>query len=200
MAIAAFAATLVGLTALNVQVEPVNADAEHDGLDRSELRDDVESALAAAGIRIVSEPVLFAEVPGTPLLHLDVMTVRTDASYAYSVRLELWQAVRLVRDPGNQALAVTWSSLQHIGTVSADRLVDVRRVVRSVVDEFLEDAGYGAVSAEVGRSGGEEARKPQVGRALPERTEVGRREPASAVRSTGHARCTPRVLPEGEPP
>jgi hypothetical protein len=144
MAMAAFAATLGALTALNVQVEPLDADAERAGLDRSELRDDVASALADVGIRIVSEPVLFADVPGTPLLHLDVMTVRTDASYAYSVRLQLWQAVRLVRDPSVQALAVTWSSLQHIGTVSARCLVDVRAVVRLVTNEFLEDAGYGS--------------------------------------------------------
>lgn len=139
MAIEAFRPTLSGLTAVDVHVEPINADAERDGLDRSELRQDVETALGNAGIRVVSEPVLFADVPGTPVLQLDTMTVRTDASYAYSVRLELWQAVRLVRDPTVQTLAMTWCSLQHVGTVAAERLTDVRRVVRDVVDEFVDD-------------------------------------------------------------
>jgi hypothetical protein len=42
---------LGGLTTLNVQIEPLDADAEHDGLDRSELREDVASAFDSSSGR-----------------------------------------------------------------------------------------------------------------------------------------------------
>ncbi len=139
MAMEAFRATLAGLTAVNVQVEPVNADAERDGLIRYELKADVEARLREAGVAVVDQTRLFADVPGTPVLHLDVMTVRLDARYVYSIRLELWQAVSLARDASIHALAVTWVRPQLVGTVAAENLASVRAAVRSAVDEFAGD-------------------------------------------------------------
>ncbi len=139
MAMEPFRETVTGLREVNVQVEPVNADAERDGLTRSDLQDEVESRLRAAGFAVLSMPMLFASALGTPVLHLDVMTLRLDGRYAYSVRLELWQGVRLVRDPALQALAVTWFAPQLIGTVSPDSVVEIRRAVHSAVDEFVQD-------------------------------------------------------------
>ncbi len=54
MALEAFRATLRGLSGVNVQVEPVNADAERDGLLRADLQTDVESALREAGVEVVA--------------------------------------------------------------------------------------------------------------------------------------------------
>jgi hypothetical protein len=139
----AFRATLAGLTAVNVQVEPVNADAERDGLAHADLQADAESALRAAGIAVLSQTELFLD-PATPLLHVDVMTVRLDGRYAYSVRLELWQAVRLVRDARLRTLAVTWSAPQLVGTVPADRLGELRPAVRAAVQAFVADVAAAA--------------------------------------------------------
>lgn len=140
MPLEAFRTTLRGLSGVNVQVEPVNADAERDGLLRAELQTDVESALREAGVEVVAQSRLFAVVPGTPVLHLDVMTARFHGRYAYSIRLELWQAARLVRDPTVQTLAVTWFAPQLIGIVTADSLFTLRDTVRSAVDEFVRDS------------------------------------------------------------
>jgi hypothetical protein len=140
MAMEAFRETLAGLTGVNIQVEPVNADAEQDGLLRTDLQADVESALREAGIRVFTQPELFAVAPGTPFLHVDVMTIRLNAQYAYTVRVELWQAVTLVRDPGIRTLGCTWNSPQLVGTVTAGRLPEIRRAVRSAVDEFIQDS------------------------------------------------------------
>lgn len=139
MALDAFRATLGSLSGVTVQVEPVNADAERDGLLRADLQADVESALRRAGFEVLTPSELFARVPGTPALHLDVMTVRFQERYVYSVRLELWQAVRLVRDPAVRALAVTWCAPQAIGMVTAGSLITVRETVRAGVDEFVRD-------------------------------------------------------------
>ncbi len=151
LAVEAFRATLAGTTGVNVQVEPLNADAERDGLTSADLRADVESTLRAAGIGILSQAELFLE-PGTPFLHLDVMTIRLDGRYAYSVRLELWQAVRLVGDPSVQTLAVTWSRPQLVGTVSAERLIEIRSAVRAAVDAFVGDVASGAFNLLVSSS------------------------------------------------
>jgi hypothetical protein len=135
----AFRATLEALPGVHVQVEPVNADAERDGLTRAALQAGVEAALLDAGISVFTQTQLFAEVPGTPVLHVDVMTVRLDGRYAYCVRLELWQAVRLVREPDVAALALTWSAPQVMGTVAAEALAGVRDAVRSAVADFAEE-------------------------------------------------------------
>jgi hypothetical protein len=134
----AFSATLVGLSGVHVHVEPLNADAERDGLTRDALQGDVESVLREAGLAAYTQTVLVAQVPGTPVLQVDVMTIHLDGRYAYSVRLELWQAVTLVRAPSTRALALTWSAPQVVGTVAADSIADVRETVRSEVTGFVE--------------------------------------------------------------
>lgn len=133
----ALGAPLGGLRGVGLQVEPLNPDAERDGLTQADLRADVEAVLREAGLAVHTQAALFADVPGVPFLHVDVMTIRLDGRYAYSVRLELWQAVRLVRDPTIQALAVTWSGPQVVGSVAPEGLDDVRRAVRTAAQEFV---------------------------------------------------------------
>jgi hypothetical protein len=139
MALEAFRATLAGLAGINVQVEPLNADAERDGLLRSDLQADTEAQLRAAGLRVLSHSEVFYEEPATPFLHLDVMAALLDDRYVYSIRAELWQSVRLARDPRIRTLGVTWTPRQVVGIVTATRLAEVRAAVRSVVAEFIED-------------------------------------------------------------
>ena len=139
LAAEAFRSTLARLADVHVEVEPVNDDAERDGLRRADVQADVESALRDGGIAAVSQSALFARVPGTPVLHVDVMTVRLDGRYAYSVRLELWQAVRLVREPAVSTLGLTWSAPQIVGTIAAERLAELRDTVRATVAGFVEE-------------------------------------------------------------
>ncbi len=133
----AFRATLAGLTGVHAQIEPLNADAERDGLTAADLRADVESALRESGLTVYGQSALVADVPGTPFLHVDVMTIRLDGRYAYSVRLELWQAVTLLREPRRSALALTWAAPQVVGTVAAESLAELRDTVRSEVYAFV---------------------------------------------------------------
>lgn len=134
-----FRETLTGLRVLGVHVEPLDADAERRGLAADDLRADVESKLAGAGLTVVPPPKLFNDVLGAPFLHLDVMTLEVEERYAYSVRLELWQAVRLLRDPAVQSMAVTWRATPLIGTVATGALAGLRQSVASVVDQFIAD-------------------------------------------------------------
>ena len=135
----AFRATLAGLTAVHVLVEPINVDAERDGLRGADLHADAESVLREGGVTVHAQSELFASVPDTPVLHVDVMTLHLDGRYAYSIRLELWQRVRLVREPGQAALALTWSTPQIVGTLGAENLAALRETVRSAVHGFVDE-------------------------------------------------------------
>lgn len=132
-------ATLADLTGIHVQVEPINADAERDGLRWADVQADVETVLRGAGLALHSRSAVLAEVASIPILHVDVMTMRLDGRYAYSMRLELWQSVRLIREPRIAALALTWSAPQVVGTVAAECLAEVRDAVRSAVARFAEE-------------------------------------------------------------
>jgi hypothetical protein len=131
--------TLAGLVRLNVQVEPINADAERAGLQRADLRTEVEALLGAAGLEVVGDATLFATAAGAPFLHVDVMTLPLDRSYVYSARVELWETVRLVREPETRTPAVTWSCPQVVGTVTRDNVDEVGRVVRAIVERFVAE-------------------------------------------------------------
>lgn len=135
----AFRATLAGLSGVHVQVEPINADAERAGLTGEALKADVESVLQQARLAIHTRTALFTDVPGTPMLHVDVMTVPLDGRFAYTVRLELWQAVRLARNPAEGALALTWSAPQVVGTLAAERIVELRKIVREAAEGFVQE-------------------------------------------------------------
>jgi hypothetical protein len=141
--------TLAGLETVHVAVEPINEDAERDGLRQAALAAATEGAVRSHGLRVVDATKLFADVPGTPVLHVDVMTVHLDGQYAYSVRLELWQAVRLVRTEGAQTLAVTWSAPQLVGSVAASRVSDLCDVVRDAADAFAAECRAASIPVDL---------------------------------------------------
>lgn len=143
----ALRATLAGLVGVHVRVEPINADAERDGLARDALERDVEAVLRRAGMASYTQTAVIAEVPGSPVLHVDVMTIHLDGRYAYSVRLELWQAVTLARAPSITALALTWSAPQLVGTVASERIAELRDTVRAAVTAFVEECRLATIGA-----------------------------------------------------
>jgi len=144
MAMKAFRQTLAGLQGVTVQVEPLDAEAERDGLVRADLQAEVEAQLRAAGIHLYTQAALFAAAPSTPVLQVDVATIRLDARYGYAIRLELWQGVRLEREPDTRTLGATWAATAIVGTVAAHELPSVAEALRGAVAEFVED--YRAVN------------------------------------------------------
>jgi hypothetical protein len=129
-------ATLAGLTGVSVGVENMSAEAERDGLTRSALQTDVELKLRLAGIPVLTlmESVL---APNGANLYLNVNMLGDEMGlYAYSIRLELKQRVRLYRDPTVVTPAATWGT-GSVGLVGKVRLTSVRDGVRDRLDQFI---------------------------------------------------------------
>ena len=122
-------ATLKGLTTLRVRVEELEPDAERDGLTASQILTDVELRLQKAGLMVSDS--------ANEILYVRVNARNSQQGfYSYSIRVEVLQAARLVRDPKILWGALTWSD-GTIGMVGAANLKQVRDGVADIVDKFI---------------------------------------------------------------
>ncbi len=141
------AATLQGLTGIDVVVEdlPVELEVEEARLGSSAVQEDIESQLREGGIRVLSDEEWQA-APGQPWLFVKVQMLRPQAArraFVYVISLDLMQQVGLARDPGIDAVGMTWRTGE-IGTVSAINVSRVRDSLRTHVDTFIN--AYWAVN------------------------------------------------------
>jgi hypothetical protein len=129
--------TLRDLTGVQVIVEPLAGDAERDGLTAETLQRTIESQLAAAGIRVLSEEERRSQ-PGFPFLYIGVTTVKAAAVYSYAIDISLNQTVNLTRHPTIATFAPTWTA-QATGVVSDSHLSEVTDHVRIFIARFIKD-------------------------------------------------------------
>jgi len=132
--------TLGGLPGVSVGVEDVHPVLEQIGLTRNQFKADVEQRLAQAGIRVLSMAENLA-TPGHPVLFLVVHLVPSSFYpdiCMYSIRVELSQAVTLVRDPSILTVATTWHTAS-AGHVKVDSLPNLRKIVAARIDDFIND-------------------------------------------------------------
>jgi hypothetical protein len=130
-------ATLKGIPAMEVRVEPLDPQAEFDGLRRDQLQTEVEARLRQAGITVTSPS---GEGERSPYLYLNVNTFKNDIvldQYAFNIQLEFNQRVILERNRNVSLSAPTWS-ISAVGIVSAQRLRHVRDMVADDVDQFIK--------------------------------------------------------------
>jgi hypothetical protein len=131
-------ATLKGIDAVLVIIEPLDPQAKRDGLTRDQLQTDVEVRLRKAGIKVSSGvPIGSSEILSP--LHLMVKALERSPSQrcVYAINLELLQDVALLRKPNATWLAPTWDHY-YLGEVGADRFSrQVRDNVADLVDKFI---------------------------------------------------------------
>jgi len=127
--------SLVGLLGVAVVIEPIEPEFEQAGLTASTLATDVELRLRQLGIHVLVGAER-GNTPGQPYLYTVVNLLRDLVGpVAYSVRVELSQRTRLVRDTKIDVWAPTWSTAS-IGILDFSRLPEVRGAVRDLVDKF----------------------------------------------------------------
>ncbi|MBM4242513.1 MAG: hypothetical protein FJ148_01695 [Deltaproteobacteria bacterium] len=94
-------ATLLGLTAVFVDVKPLDPAGLLAGLNQADVKRDLETKLRLAGLRVLPGPQ--GDVPpqerGVMQVNVSVVPVpRQDGTYAFSVYLGLLQGAVLIRD------------------------------------------------------------------------------------------------------
>jgi hypothetical protein len=131
-------ASLKGLTAVRVVVDHPGKETEGYGLTQAALRTGVESRLKKAGITLLSPQ---ERAQGMPYLHLSVAAFPADGPgddlFVYSIDLNLYQEVRLIRVPSVRVESPTWSAAGTVGTIKAVKLTTLHDTVGHYVDGFV---------------------------------------------------------------
>jgi len=99
--------TLQGLDAMYLMVDALAPEGEPLGVDRNELIRQMSTKLDSVGIRILSRTG-WEKTHDKPVLYINVSTVKTGLGhYVYSMNVQFFQMVSLIRDPTIQKLAMT---------------------------------------------------------------------------------------------
>jgi hypothetical protein len=129
-------AVLRGLKEVFVDVEDLDFRVERVGLTTNHLKTDAELKLKMAGIKVQSEREAM-RTPGSPHLHIMLKVLSTSSGdYAAHIRLELREAVALVRNPAMEVVTSTWTA----GTFGVTHtLSDVRQQEQALIDKFIAE-------------------------------------------------------------
>ena len=126
---------LRGLKEVSVHVEDLDFRFERAGLTVDHLRTDAEFKLTQAGIKVQSKKE--STRLESPQLHIVIKVLRTSSGdYAAHLRLELREAVGLVRHPGMEVFASTWTTGKFGVTQS---LSEVRKQEQTMLDTFIKE-------------------------------------------------------------
>jgi len=129
--------TLKGIKGVGIKIM-IDDDAKNIGLYESVGKTDVELKLRLAGIKIYDESEV-ENIPGKPYLMVMVDALKTDSIkvMSFSIRVELYQYVSLIRNSQVAAYAATW----HVGHYSMcypNGCTDsIRNGIKDEVDKFI---------------------------------------------------------------
>ena len=123
-------ATLRGVKAVNVVIDPVAPEIEKEGATANDLRTRMEERLRGAGLQVDTASVEFVALRVT-----SVKAARgSRGPLAIAVSIGLYQPVTLVRDPKLKTATQTWE-------VETVVLADPKQVYRACMDSMDELAG-----------------------------------------------------------
>jgi hypothetical protein len=120
-------ATLRGIKAVSVAIEPLAREVEQAGLATAELQADVELRLRNAGIRVDSG--------ATANLYVNVNVIKSNGGFAANVDVEFNQPAVLVEN-SLTATAATWSCGAVLMFSSEKTNVFIRESLGHLVDHF----------------------------------------------------------------
>ena len=135
-------ATLRGIAAVNVVVDPIDPDVEKAGVTRDDLRARLEDRLRAADVVVDKSRQEFVAIRLTPVR-------ATRGPFAVAVSIAVYQPVVLARDPKMRTATDTWE-------VETVLLADPKVLYRACQDS-IDDlaarfvAAYRAVNPAPGR-------------------------------------------------
>ncbi len=124
--------TLRDLTGVEVVVESFDLE----GFSSTSLKNDIESQLAQAGIRVFRNKERLDQ-PGLPYLYVRMSLLRTDLIYSYGLEISLNQTVTLTRYPSISIFAPTW--WVHVaGAMSPLNVGTLRSTAHEYLRKFIQ--------------------------------------------------------------
>jgi hypothetical protein len=129
--------SLRGLKGVAVALEKINPEIEHLGLNRAQIKTEVEARLARGGVKKITKKDVFT---GKPWLYININAFETADKrlIVYAISVELLQDVRLVREPLVSTAAVTWS-ISDAGYTDSSHPDNILKIVDRLVDRFIRD-------------------------------------------------------------
>lgn len=130
---------LTGLRGVWVCIENLDSDATKDGLDRDQIKVEVELRLRKAGITVFDKLTRDGN-DSMAMFYVNITTLKDDTGlYRYMLLLKLEETVSLLRPTSCLASATTWSTAS-VGTVGANKVAGfLRQDVDDAVDKFAND-------------------------------------------------------------
>jgi len=131
-------ATLRGLKAVKVIVDPLGSELEHEGLDANHLRESIEQKLRFASIKVdndvnefVGLSISFAQA-GKKVLSIK------KGPFSLTIGLGVYQVAVLTRDMATKTVVETWG-VEKTATASARGLDhEVSNAVDDLVDQLVK--------------------------------------------------------------
>jgi len=125
---------------IGVLVEELNPEVKKDGLDREQVRMDIDLKLPAAGIKMLSKEECSKNSEwlsqGEPCLFVYPRIMKTETElYVFRIDIEFRQIVRPKRYQDIESLDTVWNISCHGKTSDAS---DIRNVIKDGVDMFLD--------------------------------------------------------------
>jgi hypothetical protein len=127
--------SLKGLAGVYVMVEPLGSEVEQGGLTKTSIQTDAELKLRQAGITVLTQAESH-KTPGSPALYIHVNGFGGPL-YAFSMIAELYQDVRLDRDPSTWIPGATTWSIDSVGIARRDNFRIIRDEIKDMVDQFI---------------------------------------------------------------
>jgi hypothetical protein len=132
-------ATLRGLKAVKVIVDPPSPEIERQGVDREQLRGSIERKLRDDGIKVDDNAIEF--------VGLSIASVATGRRSTLSIKkgpvsltvgLGVYQIVTLNRDPTTKTVAETWGDQRIMSAVPKGLEQELSGAVDDLVEQFVK--------------------------------------------------------------
>jgi len=129
--------TLAGLRGVHLQLDLRGEDLAKFELTEPEVRAEIESTLAAAGLPLLDVEAS-TKTPGVPWLFVEAIVVRSEDAkeYAWAVRVHLQQRACLERSPTICESVGSWETFR-MGSVGRRRTRTLRQDLNDVVNQFV---------------------------------------------------------------
>jgi len=132
--------TLRGLESMYIMVDDLSPDMENLGLLKKDLVEKIAMKLNEVGIQRLTKEE-WEKIVDKPVLYINISTVKTGLGYyVYSMNIQFFQMVSLLREPSIKKLSMTWRTQGYLGSTRGKNLLNtISSGMDEIIDEFVSD-------------------------------------------------------------